>query len=175
MKNLFKIVALSLFVTLSADAFAQKFGRIDSQNTISLMQETKDMQANLEAFSKDLQEQMEAIQVEFNQKYTDFQKNAETMSESVKQMKQQELQQIQERYQAFNRVAEEDFTKKQRELLEPIQKKFMAAVEKVAKNGGFAAIFDTSMPTMLYFDQSAIVDVAAEVKAELGIKEEAAK
>ena len=84
---------------------AQKFARINMQEVIVAMPEFAEMQKNLEAFGKDLQEQMEQIQVEFNNRAEEFQKNQATMAASVKQMKQQELQQIQQRYTEFERIA----------------------------------------------------------------------
>ena len=92
MKKLLILVA-ALFAVGTVSA--QKFARINSQEIITAMPEFAEMQKNLEAFGKDLQEQMEQIQVEFNNKMADFQKNQNTMAASVKQMKQQELEQLQ--------------------------------------------------------------------------------
>ena len=98
MKKLFILIAAILGVcTVSA----QKFARINLQEIIVAMPEFSAAQKNLEAFGKDLQEQMEQIQVEFNNKLADFQKNQENMAASVKQIKQQELEQLQQRYAEF--------------------------------------------------------------------------
>ena len=48
-------------------------------------------------FAQDQQSQLETIQVEFNNKYLDYQTNAETLSESAKQLKERELQDLQKR------------------------------------------------------------------------------
>lgn len=149
---------------------AQKFARINMQDVVSQMPEFKEMQTNLEAFGKDLQEQMEQIQVEFNNKVADFQKNQATMAASVKQMKQQELEQLQGRYAEFQRVAQEDYQKKSAELFEPIQKKAAEAVKKVSKAAGYTAVFDTSLNSLAYFDEAQLTDIAKTVLAELGIK-----
>ena len=166
MKKLFILIAAILGVcTVSA----QKFARINLQEIIVAMPEFSAAQKNLEAFGKDLQEQMEQIQVEFNNKLADFQKNQENMAASVKQIKQQELEQLQQRYAEFQQIAQQDFQKKEGELLEPVQKKAQEAVNKVAKANGYIAVFNTSVPSLAYFDEAQLTDIAALVKKELGI------
>ena len=166
MKKLFILIAAILGVcTVSA----QKFARINMQEVIVAMPEFTEAQKNLEAFGKDLQEQMEQIQVEFNNKLADFQKNQETMAASVRQIKQQELEQLQQRFAEFQQIAQQDFQKKEAELLEPVQKKAQEAVNKVAKANGYLAVYNTSVPSLAYFDEAQLVDIAPLVKKELGI------
>lgn len=174
MKNLFKLSLVVAMVFSASTLYAQKLGRINQQEVVQHMPEFAEMQKNLETYGKDLQDQLEQIQVEFNNKAQDFQKNAATMAESVRQMKQQELEQIQGRYQEFQRVAQEDYSKKSNELFEPIQKKLQEAIQKVAKAAAYTAVFDTSLPTLVYVDETTVTDMAPAVKKELGITEAAA-
>ena len=174
MKRLFRLAVMAVAVLCVGSVSAQKFARINMQEVIVAMPEFAEMQKNLEAFGKDLQEQMEQIQVEFNNRAEEFQKNQATMAASVKQMKQQELQQIQQRYTEFERIANEDFQKKQAELFEPVHKKAQEAVKKVAKAGGYVAVFDLTNQSLAYFDEAQMVDIAPAVKKELGIVEQSA-
>ena len=171
MKKLFILIAAILGVcTVSA----QKFARINLQEIIVAMPEFAEAQKNLESFGKDLQEQMEQIQVEFNNKMADYEKNQATMAASIKQMKQQELQQLQQRFAEFQQIAQQDFQKKEAELLEPVQTKAQEAVNKIAKANGYTAVFNTSVPSLAYFDEAQLTDIAALVKKELGIVEKPA-
>ena len=168
MKKLFILVAVLFTIgTVSA----QKFARINVQDIVMAMPEFEEAQKNLEAFGKDLNEQMEQIQVEFNNKFADFQKNQATMAASIKQMKQQELEQLQQRFSEFQQIAQQDFQKKQAELLEPVQKKAQDAVNKVAKANGYVVVFDVSVPSLAYIDEDQTADIAPLVKKELGIVE----
>lgn len=171
MKKLLKLTLLAVAVFGVSTVSAQKFARINSQEIITAMPEFTEMQTNLEAFGKDLNEQMEQIQVEFNNKLAEFQKNQNTMAASVKQMKQQELEQLQQRYTEFQRIAQEDYQKKYEELLAPIQTKAAEAIKKVAKAAGYLSVFDISVPSLAYFDEAQLVDLAVAVKKELGIVE----
>ena len=166
MKKLLILVAVILGVSTVS---AQKFARINSQDIVVAMPEFNEAQKNLELFGKDLQEQMEQIQVEFNNKLADFQKNQATMAASIKQMKQQELEQLQQRYAEFQQIAQQDFQKKEAELLEPIQKKAQEAVNKISKANGYIAVYNTSVPSLAYFDEAQLTDIAPLVKKELGI------
>ena len=171
MKKLLILIAVILGVSTVS---AQKFARINLQDVVMAMPEFEEMQKNLEAFGKDLQEQMEQIQVEFNNKLADFQKNQNTMAASIKQMKQQELEQLQQRFSEFQQIAQQDFQKKEGELLEPVQKKAQDAVNKIAKANGYLAVFNTSIPSLVYFDEAQLTDIASLVKKELGIVEKPA-
>ena len=166
MKKLFILVA-ALFTIGTVSA--QKFARINVQEVVMAMPEFDEAQKNLEAFGKDLNEQMEQIQVEFNNKLADFQKNQATMAASVKQMRQQELEQLQQRFSEFQQIAQQDFQKKQAELIEPVQKKAQEAVNKVAKANGYIVVFDISVPSLAYIDEAQTSDIAPLVKKELGI------
>lgn len=167
-----KAIKLTLAVVLMMSAtslFAQKFGRINTQEIVVAMPETKEMQTNMEAFVKDLQNTMETMNVEFNTKLQDFQKNFNTDSEAVRDMKQKDLQALQERREQFESAAQAEVQKKQAELAAPIYEKAKAAIDKVAAANGYLAVFDTSAGALIYFDEAVLTDLAPAVKQELGI------
>ena len=169
MKNIIKLTLVLAMVFSSSAVFAQKLARVNTQEIFAQMAETKEMQTNLDAFGKELQEQLEQIQVEFNNRYAEFEKSQATMNPTVKQMKQAELNGLQQRYAEFQQIAQQDFQKKQQELAVPIQEKLDAAISKVAKAAGYAAVFDAMV--FVYSDSAQVVDINAAVKKELGIAE----
>ena len=105
MKKTIKLTLAVVFVMGATSLFAQKFGRINTQEVISVMPEMKEMQTNIEAYSKDLQESMENIVVEYNNKYQEFNKNFSTMSDAVRQLKEKELNDLIQRRNDFEQVA----------------------------------------------------------------------
>ena len=157
MKKTIKLTLAVVFVMGATSLFAQKFGRINTQEVISVMPEMKEMQTNIEAYSKDLQESMENIVVEYNNKYQEFNKNFSTMSDAVRQLND------------FEQVAQQDLQKRYNELLAPIIDKAKAAIDKVATAGSYLAVFDTSTGSLAYFDEAMLTDLAPAVKKELGI------
>ncbi len=173
MKKLIRLtLVISMAMLSTTTLYAQKFGRINMQMVLASMPESKEMQTNLESFGKELNEQLEQIMVEINNKTAEFQKNQATMAASVKQLKQQELEQLQTRYYEFQRVAQTDYQNKWNELFAPIQKKALEAVDKIAKAGSYTAIFDTSSQSLAYFSESQLTDIYPLVRTELGITED---
>ncbi|MDE7304497.1 MAG: OmpH family outer membrane protein [Alistipes sp.] len=173
MKKVIKLT-LAVALTLSASSlFAQKFGRINTQEILLAMPETKEMNTNMQAYGKDLEDNLETIAVEFNQKLAEYQKNYASYSDAVRQLKEKELQELQNRRQEFEQIAQQDYQKKQQELLTPIIEKAKNAIDKVAKANGYMVVFDTATGSLASFDEATLTDLAPLVRAELGITEEA--
>lgn len=173
MKKVIKLT-LAVALTLSASSlFAQKFGRINTQEILLAMPETKEMNTNMQAYGKDLEDNLETIAAEFNQKLADYQKNYASYSDAVRQLKEKELQELQNRRQEFEQIAQQDYQKKQQELLTPIIEKAKGAIDKVAKANGYMVVFDTATGSLASFDEATLTDLAPLVRAELGITEEA--
>ena len=164
MKKVLKVVLTVALMLGATSIYAQKFGRINSQ----------EMRTNLETFGKELEENIETINVEFNNKFQEYQKTANTLSDSVREMKAKELEDLQRRSQEFQQRAQQDYAQKQQELLQPIIEKARAAIEKVSAAGGYLVVFDVSAGSLAYFDEAALTDLAPEVRKELGISETAA-
>ncbi len=167
-----KVLKLTLAIALmmgSTSLFAQKFGRINTQEIIMAMPETKTMQTNMEAYAKELQDNIETMNVEFNTKLQDFQKNFNTMNDMAKEMKEKDLNDLQARIREFQERAQQEYQRKQNELLSPIIEKAKNAIDKISAAGGYLVIFDTSTGSLAYFDEAALTDIAPEVKKELGI------
>lgn len=174
MKKAIKLTLAVVLMLSASSLFAQKFGRVNTQEIIMAMPETKEMQTTMEAYIKDLQDQMEALNVEFNNKLQDFQKNFNTYSDAIRDMKQKELQGLTSRREEFEQIAQQESQKKQNELLAPIIEKAKNAIDKISLAGGYLAVFDTSTGSLAYYDEAALTDIAPEVKKELGITETAA-
>lgn len=166
MKKVLKLTLAVVCVMFSTSLFAQKIGRISSQEVVVNMAEYKEAQTQLEALAKDLQAQMETIQVEMNTKIQEYNKGAETMTDAVRQLKEKELNDLNTRLQEFNQVAQQELQKKEQELMEPIIKKANEAITEVSKAGGYTVIFETGQ--MIYFDEAQVKDITPEVKAKLG-------
>lgn len=167
-----KVLKLTLAIALlmgSTSLFAQKFGRINTQEIIMSMPETKTMQTNMEAYAKELQDNIETMNVEFNTKLQDFQKNFNTMNDMAKEMKEKDLNDLQARIREFQERAQQEYQKKQNELLAPIIEKAKNAIDKISAAGGYLVVFDTSTGSLAYFDEATLTDIAPEVKKELGI------
>ena len=167
MKKILKLTLAVVCVMCSTSLYAQKIGRISSNEIVYTMPETLEAQKQVEAFEKELQGQYETIMVEANTKYQEFQKNYDTMSDAVKQLKEKEIMELQTRLTEFQKAAAADLEKKNAELMQPVIEKANKAVQDVAKAGGYAVILETG--SMVYFDEAQVKDITPDVKTKLGI------
>ena len=88
------------------------------------------------------------------------------MSSAVRQLREKELTDLQERITLFEQSLQDLMQERQIELMTPFQDKILQAIKDVAKENGYAYIFDTK--NLLYSDGGD--DVSALVKKKLGIK-----
>lgn len=172
MKRILGILLIVVLVSGSS-VFAQKadykFGHINSNELLSVMPERDSARIQLQNYSKMLQQEMEAMQVEYQNKVNTYLEKQTTYSALVKQSKETEIQEMQRRVQEFQSTAQQDYQQKEAELFQPIMDKAQAAIEKVAKANGFTYVFDLGAGGVLYFSSQSI-DILPLVKTELGIK-----
>ncbi|MDR1983686.1 MAG: OmpH family outer membrane protein [Prevotellaceae bacterium] len=169
MKNLLKPVFVIAFAMLvSGNIFAQqKFAHINRTELIQSMPEFKTSGEKLEAYGKELQSSFEEVQVEYNKRLDDFQKNQETWTDEKKEVKTQELISIQRRLEEQRTSIQESYGKKEEELFMPVLKKASDAINKVAKAGGYIYVFESS--AVHYVDDTQSTNLLPAVKKELGI------
>jgi outer membrane protein len=169
-KLLLLIVCIAIAcVSSQADAQTLKFGHINSGEIWQLMPDMDSIRVKLERTEKELQALLNEVAAEFDKKSTEFSENQDKWSSVVKESKQAELLDLQRRAQIQQQNAQTRLQQEQQKLLEPVQKKFKDAVDKVAKANNFTYIFDISMGNPLYFNETQSSDIGAQVKKELGI------
>lgn len=160
-----------LLTGLFATSFAQskaKFGHIDYGAVIKLIPGVDTAQTVLENFQKELQLEGEQMAAEFKKKNAEFEALAANPSTApaILKIKKDDLEKQYKKIEDFSNLMQEELQKKQLELLKPFQDALIKAIEKVAKEGGFTYIFDTS--TLINYEKGE--DIGPKVKEVLGIK-----
>lgn len=171
MKRILTIVAVMALTAISTMSNAQdlKFGHIDSGALLQQMPEREQARVQLEKYAKQLQDQMSAMQSEFETKYQQYLEQADSLPQVLREAKESELSGIQQRFQAFQQTAQQDLSNKEAELLQPVIDKAKKAIDDVAAENGFIYVFDLSTGAVLFTsDQS--VDLLPLVLKKLGIQ-----
>lgn len=168
MKKILLTAAFVAALMLTGRVCAQgKIGHVNAMEMIQLMPEADSVQVALQAYAKDLQDNITTMQTEVQNKYAEYQNNQSQWSELIKQTKAKEIQDMQVRLQEFSAQAEEDYQQKTQELLLPLNNKVKDAIEAVAKEGKFAYILDAGSANL--FLGSEAIDVTSLVKKKLGL------
>jgi outer membrane protein len=170
MTKFLKILFTAALVVTGSNLFAQnlKFGHINSSELIQAMPQTKQADSTLKKYGESLDSQLKGMTAEYQNKLQAYQGKRDSLPEAIKQDKEKELEGLGNRIQEFQQTAQESIQKKKEEIYGPILKKAEAAIKDIAKEKGYAYIFDTSLGTVLYAQDSD--NMMAVVKAKLGIK-----
>lgn len=139
------LIALSVVVTaLTATAQELKFGHINMQEVVFLMDEMDSARVQLEKFNQDIQTTYNAMIEEYNTKISTYEQMSANWTPSVLATKQQEIQDLQSRLQQYQQNAQMDINNLQQQLMAPISQKANEAVSKVGKANGLIYVFDLS-------------------------------
>jgi outer membrane protein len=150
---------------------AQKFGYINSQEILELMPEYKTAKSDLDVMKSMFEKKGKDMVTSLQNKYADLQKKQESGTVApIELQKQADALKAEEgQLGDFEKTSQETIYKKTEELLKPIQEKFNKAIAEVAKDNGFAYIFDSGAGLILYADTAS--DATKMLKAKLAIAE----
>ena len=173
MKNLIKLLVIILFLFSGTAVNAQnyKFGHINSQELLSIMPERDSAEAKIQQYAKELEGELEIMNVEYNNKLNDYVKKQDVLTPLVKQTKEKELNEFQSRIQEFTNNAEQELQQQNAQLIQPIIQKAEKAIKDVAKENGFTYIFDLARGSVIYFSEEQSEDILPMVKKKLGLEE----
>jgi outer membrane protein len=142
-RNLFATFA---FLLVSAFSFAQapvKIGYTNVDYVMSQMPESKQIEADLKAYSAQLENQLKSKYAEFEAKGQAYQKGAATMTDVVKADKEKELMSLRSSIEEFQKNADQSLQKKQQQLMEPALDKLQKAIDAVAAENGYTYVFNS--------------------------------
>ncbi|HCX23206.1 MAG: outer membrane chaperone Skp [Flammeovirgaceae bacterium] len=176
-----KTKVLSLLVILMAGAFtltaqdALKIGYTNADYILSLLPEAKQIDSELKAYEKQLQNQIQAKYNDLQAKMADYQENAASWDDLIRSNKEEEIQGLQQGIQKFSQDAEQSMANKRNQLLKPVYEKIGNAIESVAKENNYSHIFSAGTPgfdVLLYAREQD--DVSNLILKKLGITPPAA-
>ena len=145
-----------------------KVGFVNTADLLLRMPASDSAQQVLQTYGKEIEDSYMLMVTEYQNKATEFQNSQSQWSDLIKQTKQRELQDMEVRLQEFAQQSQEDYTRKQQEVISPITDKVTKAIETVAQEGKFAYILDSSNGTVFIGPDA--IDVMPLVSAKLGLK-----
>lgn len=161
-----KKLVLMLMLCAPMAVFAQKFGHVDAQAVMQSLPEFIKARGDLEAQSKQYENDLKAMQDEIQRKSEDYDRTKSTMNATKQQETEAELQQMVQKYQQALQDNQQAFQKAQQDKMQPIMNKIMTAIKNVGKAGGYVYIMDVA-GGVPYISDTLSQDVTADVKAEI--------
>ena len=170
MKRVFLLAACSLM--FAAFAQAQKYAVIDTKYILDKMPEYKTAQKQLDDVAAGWQKEIDALQIELDKMYKDFDAEQVMLSDELKRKRQDQLFNKEKTLRDLQRKRfgfEGDLFKKRQELIKPVQDKVYNAVQKLAVQRGYDFMLDKSEGiTVIFADPK--LEKSDDVLRELGIK-----
>ena len=164
-----KKLVLMLLMCVPFAAFAQtapKFGHVNAQAIMQELPEFIKARGELEAQSKQYENDMKAMQDEIQRKGDEYEKNQSTMNATAKAEAEAALNQLMQKDQQAYQDNQQALQKAQQEKMQPSMDKVITAIRNVGKNGGYVYIMDVSRG-IPYISDTFNKDVTADVKAEM--------
>jgi len=167
-----KRILLIVFATCFAlSAFAQKYGYIDSEYILGNIPEYKEAQKELDRLAANWQKEIEKKFSSIDSMYKKYQVEAITLPENLKQKREEAIIKAEQDAKDLQKKRfgkDGDLFKKREELVKPIQDRVFNAIEALAKDRGYAFVFDTAgAMTIVYADPK--FDLSDMVMQRLGI------
>ena len=156
MKKILLILSVSFLVLSSSQA--QKFAYVDTDYILNKIPEFKQAEDKLDDFSDDWQKEIEGKYTNVEQMYRAYQQEQVLLTDEMKTKreeaiitKENDAKNLQQKY--FG--PEGELYSKRQELIKPIQDKIHDAIQQLAANNKYQAIFDSSSDLiMLYKDNN---------------------
>lgn len=159
-----KKIIIAILLALPMTMFAQKIGHVNSASLIQGLSEYTALQTEIQNLQKQFQDELQRKESDLKAKTEAYEKEAATLSETLKQYREQELQKAYQEYQQFGQTSEQELQKVYQTKMATIQEKVMNAVKEVGAAGGYAYILDeASLP----YVGTTGNDVTEQVKAKL--------
>jgi outer membrane protein len=160
------LVALAGFV----GANAQKFALIDMEYILKNIPAYERANEQLNQISKRWQGEVEAVALEAQTLYKNYQSEAVFLSEEQKTKKEEEIVGKEKEAQELKRKyfgPEGELYKKRESLMAPIQDEIYTAVKEISDEKGYSVVVDRASAASIIY-ASPKIDISNEVLAKLG-------
>ena len=168
MKKIISIAALMCLFCITAGA--QKFALVDMEYILNRIPAYERANEQLNQFSKRWQAEVEALNLEAQTLYKNYQNESLFLSEEQKAKKEEEIVAKEKQATELKRQyfgPDGELYKKQESLMAPIQDEIYEAIKQISESDGYQVVIDrSSAASMIY--ASPKIDISNEVLKKLG-------
>ncbi len=164
------LLITALFCLVSLVANAQKFALIDMEYILKNIPAYERANEQLNLISKRWQGEVEAVALEAQTLYKNYQSEAVFLSEEQKTKKEEEIVGKEKEAQELKRKyfgPEGELYKKRESLMAPIQDEIYTAVKEISDEKGYSVVVDRASAASIIY-ASPKIDISNEVLVKLG-------
>jgi outer membrane protein len=172
-RNFFLLVLVIILAgSAGLSAQNQKIGFVDSEFILSRMPEYAGLEQRLRAVTEGWREEIAVFENEIKQLESDFAAREILFTEEVRQLR---LNEIQAKKTAMTQFVnskfgpEGEYFRQQQQLLEPLQRRILEAIERVSNRENYDFVFDRSGDYLFLFTRSQW-NISNDVLIEMGIQ-----
>lgn len=171
MKKAIILAAICCLTSLTANA--QKFALVDMEYILKNIPAYERANEQLNQISKRWQSEVEALSLEAQTLYKNYQSEAVFLSEEQKTAREEEIVAKEKEAQELKRTyfgPEGELYKKRESLMAPIQDEIYTAIKEIADAKGYSMVIDRASANSVIF-ASPKIDISNEVLSKLGYAE----
>lgn len=153
------ILALLVAVAMCGVVSAQKLCVIDSEKVFKSIAAYNEAMTSLDKLSKEYQQTIEAKYKQVEALYNQYQAQKTSLTEAARQSAEQQILALEQEAQQLQQSlfgTEGQLMKRRVELIEPVQKRVFAAIEKYAEQNGYDMVFDKASNVSLLYSSKAV-------------------
>ena len=166
-----KLILTTVVAMMTITAFSQRYAYVDTEYILKNLSAYDDAQKELDRFSKQWQDEIEARYAAIDRLYKAYQAEKVLLTEDMRKDREDEIVRKEQEAKELQRQrfgVDGDLFKKREELIQPIQDNIYNAIKEVAQGGGFSVIFDkANQSNILYADPR--YDKSDRVLSRLGV------
>jgi len=169
--RLIGLICLCL-LPLGVAAQPQRIAYMDSDYILSRMPEYTGLDQRLRTSVQEWNQELTAMKAEIDRLEQEFNAREILFTAEVRQQRLADIQtkkRAREQYEQARFGPEGEYFRQQQQLLEPIQRRVMLAIEKIAQRDGYDFVFDRSGDYLFLYTRSQW-NISDEVLLELGIR-----
>lgn len=149
----------------------QRIAYVDSEFILSRLPEYTGLDQRLRTLVQEWNQELNAMKAEIDRLEQEFNAREILFTPEVRQQRLTEIQtkkRAREQFEQSRFGPEGEYFRQQQQLLEPIQRRVMLAIEKIAQRDGYDFVFDRSGDFLFLYTRSQW-NISNEVLLELGV------
>jgi outer membrane protein len=145
--NKIKLFLIAAVLLCSGAAMAQKTGYVSVDQIIQIMPDAARIDTLMQRYQRDtINSEFQSLIEQYNYKDSLLNKTDTTkMPISLRKQYRQDLEGIAYQVQNWQSITQQAYQAKQNQLLEPVYRKVMTAIQAVAKEKGYTYVYDKSV------------------------------